>query len=145
MDDNPPINIINRNLVIRLYYVTCKLHLPQKNLLPGIGHHFVTPGNIQMGRVTWKIKKLVKHGKTFATHYTMKFLCKCVFFKHIIGIYGKLNSFEVRPEDSHSTKQKTMWGISDFHNLSTTMASDVTHICKILMSKLDRKPESKWQ
>ena len=50
-----------------------------------------------------------------------------------------------RPEDSHSTKQKTMWGISDFHNISTTMASDVTHICKILMSKLDRKPESKQQ
>ena len=74
-----------------MWFISIKLlashTFPKKNLLPEIGHHFVTPGNIQMGRVTWKIKKLVKHGKTFATHYTLKFLCKCVFFKHIIGVY----------------------------------------------------------
>ena len=61
----------------------------------------------------------------------------CVFFKHIIGIYGKLKSLEIRPEDFHNTNQKTAWGFSDFHYLSTTMASDVTHIGK--MGKLDRK------
>lgn len=32
-----------------------------------------------------------------------------------------------------------MWGISDFHNWSTTIASDVTHLSKILTSELNRK------
>ena len=69
----------------------------------------------------------------------MQFLCKCVFFKHIIGVYRKLRSLQIRPRDPHNTNQKTMWGISHFHNLFTAMASDVTHISKILMSELDRK------
>ena len=92
-----------------------------------------------------KIQKLVEHAQTFATHCTMQFLCKCVFFKHIIGVYWKLDSLEIRPEDSHNTNQKSVWGISDFHNLSITVASDVTHNRKTLMSKLDRKHDSKLQ
>ena len=54
----------------------------------------------------------------------------CLDFKHIIVIYWKLNSLEIRPEDSHNTIKETIWGISDFRNWPTTIASDVTHLSK---------------
>ena len=47
-------------------------YLPPKKMLPEIGDHFVTPGNIQMGqRVIGKTQNLVEHAKNFATHCTL--------------------------------------------------------------------------
>ena len=80
--------------------------------------------------------KLVQHANTFAFHCTMYFSCKCVFFKNIIGVYWKLKSLNKTPRLSN---QKRVWGTSNFQNLPTAMTLDVTHISKILMSKLDRK------
>ena len=45
---------------------------------------------------------------------------------------------EIRPRLSFN-QTKNHIGISNFHNLSTAMASDVPHISKIWMSKPDRK------
>ena len=89
------------------------------------------------------------HAKAFATHCTMWFSCKCVFFTHSIEavVCWKLKSLEIRPKDSHNNNQKNVWGISDFHNLSITMASDVTHIItvKFWWTNLTEKPERKQQ
>ena len=55
----------------------------------------------------------------------MLFLCNYVFFKHIIEVYLKLISLEIKPNDSEhqpENHQRDFW----FHNLSTTVASDVT-------------------
>ena len=75
----------------------------------------------------------------------LPFIAQCNFYASVyslntlLGYIENLKNLEIRPRDSHNTNQKTVCGISDFHNLSTTVASDVTHIRKISMSNLIRK------
>ena len=58
----------------------------------------------------------------------------------LLGYIENLKALKLDPKTLTYINQKTVWGISDFHNLSITMASDVTHnICKILMSKTWQK------
>ena len=69
--------------------------------------YFVTPDNLQVGMGYSKILKNCRACHDFChSLYNVEFLCKCVFAKHITGVYRKLNSLEIGPKDSCKTNQE---------------------------------------